>query len=496
MLDELTSSSILLRAAIERYSDACLAIQRSYARGEKPHLITPQLPLRMDAEVEIATSLDFELRKATAAIKWSRNHSSTSVAINNLPSELLAHIFHLVHCIQPCAKRDYNTGNARTEPIYPAVLSLVCSRWREIAFSTPTIWSHIDVSTSTLLNRQRLSDLMKLHMSQAGEFPPHILSTFFKSCTPGKLTRLTLMAEDGDPLFITGNDNPDGGYQVGLSTERLEDVLSHVSTLRLAKLYPQWSSRAYHGLVELRLTGMAASIAESKLTAMLQSSPDLRIFQFALTINDPLPANSQIAPIPLKNLEVLNLAKMDCTQIGPLLRWLAPGSKPLHLAVTHEYRPAQLGLQLMGQNSISFFSRACITRAYGRRLKFSHIMDLLDLSPNLQVLALKGTRFNELGWRIVKLIPERQLECLYMADCSVEMVAIRILINYPRLTIRTFSFYRCRFFLGNTPIPNDQEASQIEELTRNHPGVRFIIQDAGEPNPIESWELFPSYKTL
>ncbi|CAE6417430.1 unnamed protein product [Rhizoctonia solani] len=304
MLDELTASSNLLCAAIERYSTACLAIQRAYARGEKPHITTPQLSLRMDAEAEIATSLEFILHKATAAINWSRNHSTARSTINNLPPELLGHIFRLVRRFQPCAKRDYDTGD-KPEPIYPAVLSLVCSRWREIAFGIPTLWSHIDISTSTLLNRDRLGGLIQRYQDQAGQLPLdlhvfdcpgyevssrhpqpmlelttqfasrafsldldagqtfeyevhyEIVSNFFRQCTSGKFTRLTL-THYGDNEFIKGYvdfDEDFGGLFVDVPAERFEDIMSHVSTLRVNQVYPLWSSRAYHGLVELRLTG-------------------------------------------------------------------------------------------------------------------------------------------------------------------------------------------------------------------------------------------------
>ncbi|KAG8683792.1 hypothetical protein FRC11_013060 [Ceratobasidium sp. 423] len=547
MLDELTASTNLLCIAIERYYFACLAIQRSFARGENPHITTPHLPLRMDAEAQVVASLEVKLRKAKAALNWSRNCSNTHATVNDLPPEILARIFQIVHRAEPCAKRKYN-NDTKGQPMYPATLSHVCSRWREVAFNTPSLWPHIDISTSSLLNRQRLDGLVQLHSNQAGRLPLDlhvfdssgydisltypdsisqvitqlasrivsfdldimgvfdydvhhgVLSSFFGNCTPGKLKRLTLVQHGDDHEFLRGHDESDdddlndGGLEVDPPTEQLENILSHISVLRLNRLYPQWSSRAYHGLVELRLTGSETTIAESELLRILRYSPDLRIFQFDLTIRNPLPANSQIIPVRLNHLEVLNLAAMRCKQLDVLLRWIVPGPKPLQFAVVcgHE----EPGLQLKEKNIMSFFSRSRITRAYGKYFELLHILDLVNLSPNLQMLALRGTTLNHASQVVIMSITsERQLECLHLLDCSVDTELITSLLSGPELNIKILSFYRCSFLLSGKYISKERAVSHIEEQSRNHRGISLIIRDSSEPNPIESWDLFASHET-
>ncbi|KAG8753696.1 hypothetical protein FRC11_007193 [Ceratobasidium sp. 423] len=548
MLDELTASTNLLCTAIERYYSACLAIQRSFARGEKPHLTTPHLPLRMDAEAQVVSLLEVKLQKAKAALNWSRNRSNTHMTVNDLPPEILARIFQIVHRTEPCAKREYNRG-VKEEPMYLTILSHVCSRWREIAFSTPSLWPHLDISTSSLLNRQRLDGLVKLHLIQAGQLPLDlhvfdssgyepsfsysdpasklvtqlarrvvsfdldimgtfgydvhysVLSSFFGSCTPGKLKRLTLVQHGDDCEFLRGYDtaddedlNNDGALAMNQTREEFEHILSRVSVLRLNQFYPQWSSRAYHGLVELRLTGSETAIAESELVHILRSSPDLRIFQFDLTIRDPLPANSQITPICLNNLEILNLATMvKSKQLDGLLRWISPGPKSLQFAVMCGFE--EPGLQLKEKNTMSFFSRTRVTRAYAKYLEHFHILDLLELLPNLQVLAVRGIKPNQSD-HIAGLTSERQLECFHLLHCSVHTEFISSLMNNPMLTIKTLSFYRCTFYLSGKYIPENRVASHIEELSRSHPGASLIVRDFGGPSPVESWDLFTSYQTF
>ncbi|KEP47449.1 putative F-box-like domain protein, partial [Rhizoctonia solani 123E] len=362
----------MLSVALERYSAICLAIHNLYACGHKPHAVNPQLLPRLDAEIDLATSLQSELSRAKAALSWSRNYSHTHVTVNDIPSEVLASIFHLVLSSQPCAKRDYREFDEMIDPVHPAVLSRVCSRWRSIAFSTPTLWTHIDISTSTLLNKQHFYYLTKLHLSHVGQssldlhlfdasgyennqfslskaIPSitgsitrlagrtssfnmdelyaadtkhgiKILSTFFQESIPETLTDLTLSSNYLNRIhrgqgFLKAKDDPghDGyGLTIDIPKGQLESILSHVSVLRLAGPYLRWNSRAYYGLVELRLAGREV-INESVLVGILRSSPGLRILQLGLRIDSLLSIDSQVTPVELRDLEVLIVRGVTCT---------------------------------------------------------------------------------------------------------------------------------------------------------------------------------------
>ncbi|EUC55402.1 hypothetical protein RSOL_114580, partial [Rhizoctonia solani AG-3 Rhs1AP] len=87
MLNELTAASEILVVTLERYSAACLAIQKSYSHGYKPNKVNPQLQPRLDAEINIATSLESKLARTKVALKWSRNYSHTHATVNNIPPE-------------------------------------------------------------------------------------------------------------------------------------------------------------------------------------------------------------------------------------------------------------------------------------------------------------------------------------------------------------------------------------------------------------------------
>ncbi|KAL1683434.1 hypothetical protein EV122DRAFT_248839 [Schizophyllum commune] len=93
--------------------------------------------LYLNANSQIS-DIQRQIHRVTAALNCARN---THAAVNKLPSELLELIFALV---QP-SYEDF-------APAWPSYKSLewtsvarVCTRWRSIALSLPTLWSMIDL---------------------------------------------------------------------------------------------------------------------------------------------------------------------------------------------------------------------------------------------------------------------------------------------------------------------------------------------------------------
>ncbi|KAL5637801.1 hypothetical protein ACGC1H_002164 [Rhizoctonia solani] len=545
MLDELTAAGAILSIALERYYATCLAIQKTYPRNEKSYTIDPQFLPRLDAQINLATSLQSTLARAKAAISWSRNCSHTHVTVNDLPSEVLAYVFHMVVSGQPCAKRDYHGVDKTMDLMYPAVLSRVCSRWRSIAFSTPTLWTHIDLSTSTLLNKQHLDGLTKLHLSHVGplsldlhlfdasgyemsqlshgggfdssitgsitrlasrtssfsmdelrDFSPDnygkVLSALFQDSTPGTLTNLTnlqyLNRTFGGPGFLNAKEDPVvyGSSIIDLPREQLENILEHVSVLRLAGLYPRWTSRAYHGLVELRLVG-GGTVNESDLVGILRSSPGLRILQLSHQINRLLPIDAEVAPIVLRDLEVLIVWQISCPLLPSLLRWLAPGPKPLQFefrARNRVYAPTSEDLRLKEDSLVSFFLRSHLNRVHGRYMGIVSAIELLELSPGIQELAISRIKlraFPPLEGAAVGSTLRCRLRYLQISHTLVHIEAVLAFISCPTVTIEVVVFHDCELFYHGAQIPADQVALQVEELDANYPNLRFIVRSCEEP---------------
>ncbi|CAE6430465.1 unnamed protein product [Rhizoctonia solani] len=464
--------------------------------------------------------------------------------VQNLPLELLAYIFHLVRDSQPCAKRDYSPGSTETRQVYPAALSQVCSRWRSIAFSTSALWSHIDISTSIPLNQLHLDAIIDLHLTHARQTPLElhvfdpmgypvssshinkplhelimrlasrtysfnfdadrrygpdthhaILGTFFKGCVPGRLTRL-MMRHDHDDWnsgFIKAKDDLDNdGRDLDLPTEQLESILAGVSILHVTRWFPQWTSRAYHGLTELRLNGLFTRIKESDLVDILRSSPGLRIFELGLDTDNILPMGVPVTTVPLNNLEAVNVSLVLCEELAALFRWFAPGSKPLQIAIRqgeHEY------LRLKKQLG-PFFSRSCVNRVYGRGLNFSHLVGLLELLPHLQELVVSWMRLNPSFLNreeIIRRTLDRRLERLYITQSSIHIEDVLALISIPGCLVNTIILNQCMLCRDGFDVPQDQEGVLLEGLKQEHPEINLIIQYTEEPSPVESWDVFASY---
>ncbi|KAF8699895.1 hypothetical protein RHS03_06736, partial [Rhizoctonia solani] len=492
----------------------------------------------MDVEAELIPSLQVKLQESKTTAEWFRNRSRCNFS-NRLPPELLSRIFHLALDNHSCAKNYYCGTETRADSVYPIVLSQVCSYWRKVAFSTPVLWAHIDLSTSATLNQLRLNRLAKLHLDLAGGIPLNlhvfdsrkypmspfspcdplhslivqlsgrayslnldagqdydctihggILSALFEGAVAGRLATITMSHEDIYHSVIKGKDHISADpedVRVNLLTEQLEEILSGVVVLHLNRIYPQWNSRAFHGLAELRLRDMYSSvhIKEAEFVGILRLSPRLRILELGVEIDDPLPTNARVTGVPLESLEILDLSGTRCCWHAIILRWLNPGSNPLQFKL---YRGTCENLE----TKISlgpFLSRSNITRVFETGLNLLHILDLLELCPNLQEMVVSWVNAcatNPLQIEDTGRISLTRLECLYVTGSSVHVEDIIALMNVPTFTVKTAVFYDCILLHGDIRIPIDQEETQLEELRRSNPDVTCIWW-TNVSSPVESW---------
>ncbi|KAG8681514.1 hypothetical protein FRC11_001025, partial [Ceratobasidium sp. 423] len=194
-----------------------------------------------------------------------------------------------------------------------------------------------------------------------GGYFPDILQDCLTSCAPGKLTRFVLklrtnhashswLASDsesddggesddfsGDAFLLPSGWNGLGdvggrrAYRVDLTSTQLDELLFPVTVLKLDKVFPYWTSKAYYGLVELRLVsweleGNSIRIPEQHLVGILQSSPGLRTLQFGLEI---IPNTVSCPPVLLEDLGELHLQADSRSSQLTFLRLLSPGTQPL-----------------------------------------------------------------------------------------------------------------------------------------------------------------------
>lgn len=88
--------------------------------------------------------------------------TNVNAPIESLPNEVLAMVFQ-AGCILPCRKA--HRPNKRPDPPFELLISLVSRRWRNVAISTPKLWTKICV-----LPRQPL-DLVMAYLTRSGVLP-------------------------------------------------------------------------------------------------------------------------------------------------------------------------------------------------------------------------------------------------------------------------------------------------------------------------------------
>ncbi|KAL5637710.1 hypothetical protein ACGC1H_002096 [Rhizoctonia solani] len=373
---------------------------------------------------------------------------------------------------------------------YPEVLSHVCCRWRQIVLSSPALWSQIDMfnleqsseiclsRASALVSRAQNHHLMLKLTLRHGSDHPHSNSTSESFCSlvgprlkslridneasdttifssvvratishaaPGILTDLTITDRYSRSILNLG-DNSDGlaGWTLpsaehfSMSQSLLDDVLRSIRILRLTGQFLPWASPAYQGLVDLRLLctrpshGHRPSIRVAQLREILLACPKLRAFHFGIKINGQMPQGVS-SPVPLNDLEELDVKEMNISSYGDLFPLLAPGHQPFKLVCRVNpigeptvYCPALL----------AFFQRSQVTRLYVTN-RFSidcqqgfPLEDLLAHSPTtLLTLGLERFKIVELAAsraeHTIEAQPPLQLNCLCLRKCAITMNLLR-----------------------------------------------------------------------
>ncbi|KAH7332597.1 hypothetical protein B0J17DRAFT_771693 [Rhizoctonia solani] len=374
--------------------------------------------------------------------------------INTLPVEILARIFNFV-LVEPCCLENLPWEPNKHFLGYSDNLAQVCTLWRRIAVSSCSLWCHIDLSpyapysgklitrAETYLNRagrlpielhvalnddwecrnehqeyenlyslvSRVSNRVKtleFIFSGPGSFQKCHQEVFSRIllCQGSILTNLLIRSEsDFATSFILADGfdtempfGDDRSFELSLTQEQIESAFAALTALDLQGVFPLWSSTAYHGLVDLRLTSTEdwSQIEEAELATIFKASPELRILHFGLWINAPSPDTPRIAPVDLQDLQVVNITEINnhqgSTCPSSLLRLLAPGIKPLRLSISDIYE-CEAGLVTeLG----SFFARSRVARFYTHGT-FPPIDILLPHAAYLESIVLDQLKDNNQG---------------------------------------------------------------------------------------------------
>ncbi|KAG8757911.1 hypothetical protein FRC11_004191 [Ceratobasidium sp. 423] len=538
MIEELNIASRLLNSALDRYLAACSSIRNNYFGSSLSVSVPPEVLSHITAQVQFVATLELKVREAKDTITRTHNCSPSLVPIHVLPSELMEHIFLFVSRMR--WSMQYGTF-FRHWGSHPEVISHVCSRWRKISLGLPSLWRYINIpfitedvdathinrgvvfasrarpllldvlfysenefdGSSILSKPEHLNPFisaiapytrsLKFVFSSENELKDHhtILSQCFKHCIPGTLKSLSISYHDEyhdtPPIFIDVATELPGYLQDicwDVKTADFDLVLESLTVLQLTGIYPFWTSKAYHGLVELRLYSGHDLVSEEHLQGILRASPALRILQLSIGIAEPLAKNTYITPVPLEHLEVLVVIEIDPNLLGTFLRWLAPGSKPLKFAIANDtiINCNELQYQLTDDEVRSFFSRSNVTEVYANNIGYPNVLDLIDLCPHLRTLEWDQFMFENPNPSVQSRFPisHPRLESLMIRRGSAHKAPFLNLIGESS-TIQSISFVWA--FV---------ETGFIEEL-RDTAGIPNVREFSYPERPEDPWENLVSW---
>ncbi|CEL62354.1 hypothetical protein RSOLAG1IB_10407 [Rhizoctonia solani AG-1 IB] len=344
MANELIAARQQLSASLDRYAQVCLSIRNNHHRSS--HIAGFPLP-EIASELPYLLLLQEKLQEAAQNLTRVHNlkqAKSTLVyppPVYKLPNEILAQIFRLV--VEGQSQELYLTAEHSASPMprYADFIAQTCSHWREVALECSPLWRHIyltphptrfdsvldnaktyaqranhhalelhitdlegqdsDLNSAWLLGKfvasiaDRVESFEILrHNFNGSEIESKALAAVLKGCSR-TFTKLSTHSKVGtnhcfiEPLIPSdGDDDEDvvGAIEVDISGEQIESGLAHLTVLHGCHIHPRWTSAAYQGLVDLRLTSkhdyhyQCSKIDSDEFTTILSASPCLRILHF------------------------------------------------------------------------------------------------------------------------------------------------------------------------------------------------------------------------
>ncbi|KAF9075312.1 hypothetical protein BDP27DRAFT_1315869 [Rhodocollybia butyracea] len=206
--------------------------------------------------------------------------------VRKLPNEILSRIFQHV-----CENNSLRGYNAHTLPIHfsAMTISFVCSRWRDLALSSPRLWAHLTIGVCT---RDAARELRLIN----------ILTRLLKRSSPLKLS-----------LNIDCNDC----YLREGTLPFLDLLLQHAhrwETFTFHALYPLTLYQMPSGLHFPSLVELNIRTFESPLGGPL---PDLNLFEHAPRLCTLATTEAPPPKAPFNKLESLHLQRMNIDLASP-----------------------------------------------------------------------------------------------------------------------------------------------------------------------------------
>ncbi|KDQ06386.1 hypothetical protein BOTBODRAFT_193061 [Botryobasidium botryosum FD-172 SS1] len=246
----------------------------------------------VDAQVEVLEAAANAVSRWTALSIASlhRRRNQLASSCHHLPNEILSYIFELVKEYPPRQRfKEYS-------PTPPMVLLHVSSAWREIALTTPRLWTQINVFEAP-------ASMVHSLLQWSKHVPLDIacgMWSFAFGTTRGFRNLEILIPHAGRWRSLVGYD----------IEEVYSKLWSSICELTLSRVYIPLSSPAYSHLKKLDLFGIDTQCTIDSLIRIMDASPQLQILQLEHVKFSP--GESHHTPIKPVSLPFLRTLILNC----------------------------------------------------------------------------------------------------------------------------------------------------------------------------------------
>lgn len=412
--------------------------------------------------------------------------------IHSLPDHVLAFVF--LHCLESKQTRAITVSHHFLLDNSPACLSHVCSRWRELVLSLPSLWSRLRILlVAPASSVENLITILQRSQSQ----PLHITLDCRPRAWPEKATltqisrRIALLME----TLLTHVSRWKMFFLKADDVEQLAPVISHLKyvcapmlesfrmllvkteivcgqlflggspslrSVALGGIHRSWSAVLMHNLSSLTLEfgHRPCIISNSELLSIFATSPRLStlgLYRVHVVLN-PEMEHSITYLAPLGSLTTLKIGATDT--LPSLINFIrAPNVHTLHLL---DFEDSQLTPAIPFGSHFPILQNLSITGTrpsfwpYYLLHAFPTVVNLklqnLDISKYVQLL---GSRDNRLRTQLPRL---QTLSVDYvtvadsfaLTDILYTLVTDRISLGLPLKTLRTDYLGMC--FDMNSPL--------------------------------------------
>ncbi|KAK7017535.1 hypothetical protein VNI00_018587 [Paramarasmius palmivorus] len=256
-------------------------------------------------------SVDDPTSSALALTGQVAQEHSLLPPVERIPTEILDTIFTIVH-----ESSEYSLTLHEDTEFYSLSLPLsqVCSRWRRIAHSRPSLWASIFIDVGRV--RRKTRHIVKLHLGKAGSHPlriklyvwPNVLRSTFGSDVLGMIIPELQRCEEfvfyGDWLVLAKTAHCDSSFAFPHLQALSMDVPSSAVVETMESVTPdfRWFSRALKNAPKL-VTVVSPAFVDSEVLPFHQ----LTTVQYSNPLEVAQMARLLLSCPNLKNLEVSSL---------------------------------------------------------------------------------------------------------------------------------------------------------------------------------------------